>query len=83
MDMPPEKHHEINPKVREARMHAQTAREEMGRAFESLLPPRFVEHRRAARRDWLLALRSWLAAAIDRLDRMEPEEPPPPQPPSV
>ena len=83
MDMPPEERHKMNPKLHEAHMHVHAAREEMNRAIESLLPPRFAEHRRAARREWLLAMHSWVEAAIDRLDRVEGSEPPPPQNPAV
>ena len=83
MDMPPEEKHEEDPNVREARRHARAAREEMGRAWEGLFPPGFREHRQAARREWLLAMRSWVNAAIDRLDRMESKEPPPENNPPV
>jgi len=81
MDMPPEERREIDPNIREARRHARAARKEMAQAIEGLFPPRFVEHRRAARREWLLAMRSMVNAAIDRLDRMEGTQPPPPQNP--
>ncbi len=88
MDSIPEERHEEDPNIREARRHAQAAREEMRQTFEAFLPPRVVEHNRAARREWLLAMRSMVNAALDRLDRsIDREEPhrsnPPANPPST
>ncbi len=51
----------------EARQHGQTARAEWRKSVESLLPPGFLEHRRAARREMLLALRSMIDHALNRL----------------
>ncbi|MGO9412971.1 MAG: hypothetical protein ACLQCB_19760 [Spirochaetia bacterium] len=53
-------------KFHEAREHMKAARASVRNTFEDLLPPGFVEHRRAARRELLLALRSLLDAAIER-----------------
>ncbi|MEK7311917.1 MAG: hypothetical protein AAB382_08085 [Chloroflexota bacterium] len=52
----------------EAREHLKTAREEMRRSYEALLPPGFLEHRRAARKEFLLAARSLIDAALKRMD---------------
>ncbi len=52
----------------EARDHLRTARSEMRQSIETLLPPGFVEHRRAARRELLLAAQSLIQHALDRLE---------------
>jgi hypothetical protein len=52
----------------EAREHFRAAREEMRKSMELLLPEGFFEHRRGARREMLLAWRSMLDAAIQRMD---------------
>ncbi len=53
----------------EALDHAQAAREEMRKSWESFLPPGFVEHRRAARREMLLAARSMIDAVLERTEK--------------
>lgn len=53
-------------KLHEAREHMKAARASIRETFEDLLPKGFVEHRRAARRELLLAMRSLLDAAIER-----------------
>jgi len=53
-------------KLHEAGEHMKAARESLRETFEDLLPKGFVEHRRAARRELLLAIRSLLDAAIER-----------------
>ncbi len=57
---------ETNPHIQEARQHMREARTAMRRSFESLLPAGFVENRREARRQTLLAMRSMIDAALDR-----------------
>jgi hypothetical protein len=52
----------------EARQHFRAAREEMRRGLETLLPKGFIEHRKNARREMLLAWRSMLDAAIQRME---------------
>jgi len=52
----------------ETREHFKNAREEIRKAMEGLLPEGFVEHRRAARREMLLAWRGVIDAAIKRMD---------------
>ena len=44
----------------EARAHLRTAHHELHESLQALLPPAFLEHRRAARRAALLAVRSWI-----------------------
>jgi len=63
-------HHtaEMSPRIKEAREHARAARASLRRSFEELIPPGFTEHRRAARKEMLLAMRSLLDAAIERVD---------------
>ncbi len=57
----------------EAREHMRNARDEMRASFESLFPPEFVQHRRRARREMLLAWRSFIDRAIQRIDEKETE----------
>ncbi|MFZ5819702.1 MAG: hypothetical protein ACOYYJ_07360 [Chloroflexota bacterium] len=52
----------------EARQHFRAARQEMRKSIETLLPEGFFEHRKSARREALLAWRSMLDAAIQRMD---------------
>ena len=52
----------------ETREHLKAARDEMRKSIETILPPGFLEHRRAARKEFLLAARSLLDAAIKRID---------------
>ncbi|MDD5367714.1 MAG: hypothetical protein PHQ40_01405 [Anaerolineaceae bacterium] len=75
MENPSEVKHAEDPYVREARKHVRSARSEMRKSVEAWLPPGVLEHRRAARREFLLAVRSLLNAAIGRIDQPEPEEP--------
>jgi hypothetical protein len=56
-------------RFREACGHAKEASSSLRRSIEELIPPGFIEHRRAARREMLLALRSLLDAAIERGDK--------------
>jgi hypothetical protein len=55
-------------KFNEAREHLRAAHAAFRGTFEGFLPPGFVEHRRAARKEFLLALRSLLDAAIERAE---------------
>jgi hypothetical protein len=52
----------------EARKHFEVAGEELRKAWEGMFPPGTVEHRRTAGKEMLLAFRSLLDAAIDRMD---------------
>ncbi|MGA2613505.1 MAG: hypothetical protein ABSG38_08635 [Spirochaetia bacterium] len=55
-------------KLQEAREHMRAARTTVRETLEDLLPKGFVEHRRAARKEMLLAMRSLLDAAIERAE---------------
>ena len=57
------------PHLAEARKHFKAARESMHKSMEELLPKGYIEHRRAARKEMLLAFRSLLDAAIERADK--------------
>ncbi len=52
----------------EARQHAQAAHKEMRQSIAALLPPEFVASRRKARKEMLLAIRSLVDGAIERLE---------------
>jgi hypothetical protein len=55
----------------ETRTHYRNAREEMRKSLETLLPEGFMEHRRAAHKEMLLAWRSMLDVAIERVDKKD------------
>jgi hypothetical protein len=55
-----------DPHLEEAHRHMRAARQAMRKSWESLFPAGFVENRRAARREVLLAMRSMIDSAIDR-----------------
>jgi len=52
----------------EAREHMRAAREEFRESIRMLFPPEFVEHRRKARKEMLLAWRSFIDSALERID---------------
>jgi hypothetical protein len=52
----------------ETREHLRAARKEMREGIEALLPPDFVAHRRAARREILMAAQSVIQHALERLE---------------
>ncbi len=52
----------------DARQHMRNARREMQESFNAFFPPEFVQHQRQARREMLLAWRSMLDRAIQRID---------------
>jgi hypothetical protein len=51
-----------------ARQHVREAAACARKGMEGMLPQSFVEHRRAARREMLLAVRSLLDAALERTE---------------
>lgn len=51
----------------EAREHMRAARVELRESYKSLFPPEFIEHRRAARKEFLLAARAMIDRALERL----------------
>lgn len=53
------------------RKHLRSARKEMFQAWKALFPPEFITHRRAARREFLLAARTLIDHAIERMDAVE------------
>jgi hypothetical protein len=58
--------------------HARNAGEELRKSMAALLPsipPEFTTHRRAARKEMLLAIRSLIDSAIERTDKTEPKAP--------
>jgi hypothetical protein len=55
----------------EVRQHVRAAREEMRESIRAFLPPGFVEHRKKARKEMLLAWRSLIDSAIERMDKTE------------
>lgn len=58
----------------EVRQHVRAAREEMRESIKSFLPPGFVEHRKNARKEMLLAWRSLIDSALERMDEKKDEE---------
>ncbi len=58
----------------EVREHARAAREELRESVKAFLPPGFVEHRKKARKEMLLAWRSLIDSAIERIDQTKDEE---------
>jgi hypothetical protein len=57
----------------EARTHFRTAREELREGIKAFLPPEFMEHRRKARKEMLLAWRSMIDSAIKHIEEREKE----------
>ena len=55
----------------EVRLHARAAREELRESIKAFLPPEFMEHRRKARKEMLLAWRSMIDAALERMEKKE------------
>jgi hypothetical protein len=55
----------------EAREHMHAAREEFRESIRAMLPPEFVEHRRKARKEMLLAWRSFIDSALERMEERD------------
>ena len=55
----------------EALQHVRAAHRELYKSAEALLPPGFFEHRPDARKEMLLAARSVIDAAIERVEAHE------------
>jgi len=55
----------------DVRQHARAAREEMRESMKAFLPPEFWEHGRKARKEMLLAWRSMIDSALERMDKNE------------
>jgi hypothetical protein len=60
---------EHNPHIDEVRQHMRAARSAMRKSYEEILPKGFVENRRTARKEFLLAIRSILDAAIEHSEK--------------
>lgn len=57
----------------EVREHLRAAGNELRESVRAFLPPEFVEHRRKARKEMLLAWRSVIDSALKRIDEKENE----------
>ena len=57
--------------LKETRQHLRAAHTEMRESFKSLFPPEFIEHRRAARREMLLAVRSLIDHTLEHMEAKE------------
>lgn len=66
--------HEMDPRVKEAREHMKTARNAMRKSFEMFLPAGYLENRRTARREFLLAMRSLVDVAIEHVEKSTEEK---------
>ena len=55
----------------DVRQHAHAAREEMRESVKAFLPPKFWEHSRKARKEMLLAWRSMIDHALERMDKKD------------
>jgi hypothetical protein len=73
--MPEKTHHaeEASPRLKEARAHVKAAQQSFRLSLQDLIPKGFLEHRRAARKEMLLAMRSLLDAAIERTEKRPSE----------
>lgn len=58
----------------DVREHFREARKELRESMKAFLPPGFIEHRRNARREMLLAWRSLIDSALERMDGKEKQE---------
>ena len=68
-------HHPVEGKIpEETRQHFHAAREEFRKSREGMIPHGFVEHRRKARREMLLAWRSMIDARLSRMDKENAED---------
>jgi hypothetical protein len=54
--------------------HFREARKELRESMKGFLPPGFIEHRNKARREMLLAWRSLIDAALEKIDEKKEEE---------
>lgn len=57
----------------DVRQHFREARKELKESMKAFLPPGFIEHRRNARREMLLAWRSLIDSALERMDKGDPK----------
>ena len=52
----------------EVRQHVRAARDELRESVMAFLPPEFMEHRKKARKEMLLAFRSVIDSALERME---------------
>jgi len=52
----------------EVRQHVRAAREELSESVKAFLTHEFIEHRKKARKEMLLAWRSMIDAALERME---------------
>ncbi len=57
----------------DVRQHVRAAREEVRESIRAFLPPEFIEHGRKARKEMLLAWRSVIDAALQRMEEKDKE----------
>jgi hypothetical protein len=57
----------------EVRQHVRAARDELRESIKAFLPPEFIEHRRKARKEMLLAWRSMIDSALERIEEKDKE----------
>jgi hypothetical protein len=55
----------------EVRQHVRAAREEFRESMKAFLPPEFFEHGKKARKEMLLAWRSMIDSALERMEKSE------------
>jgi len=67
------KHEKIHDRYipEEAKQHLKAAGEEMRKSIEAMFPPELATHRRAARKEALLAARSIIDAALQHIEERE------------
>ena len=65
---------EEHPEFKEARSHMKAARQALRQSVEDWLPAGFLQHRREARKEMLLAVRGLVDAAIEHLEGEKDEE---------
>lgn len=58
----------------DVRQHVRAAGEELRESIRAFLPPEFLEHRRKARKEMLLAWRSVIDSAIEHIEEKEKED---------
>jgi hypothetical protein len=66
---------EVEKEEPEFMQHTRAAGKAVVQQWKSLIPKEFWKHRRAARRETLLALRSLVDAAIERMEEAEEKKP--------
>ena len=62
------------PQLKEAREHMKAAHKSVRKSMEGILPEGFIEHRREARKEFLLGIRNLIDFAIERTEKkLKPE----------